>query len=139
MTDGQANLDKLRTAFGEWDDTKGGSIDTWLELMADEVDFRSLANGEGAVPWTETRSTRDEVRAYLVDLTSAFAMDHYTVEQYVCDGDTIVSVGATAWHNKATGKRIESPIVTVWRFKEGKVVSFFEYYDTAKLLASATP
>jgi len=71
-------------------------------------------------------------------LTSEFAMDHYTVEQYVCDGDTIVAIGTTAWRNKATGKPVETPIVTVWRFQNGKVVAFFEYYDTAKLVEAAT-
>ena len=139
MTEEQTDLEKLKAAFQEWHDTKGASIDTWLALMADEVDWRSLANGERAVPWTKTGATRDEVRGYLVGLTSSFEMDHYTVEQYVCDGDTIVTIGTTAWHNRTTRKPIDTPIVTVWRFRRGKVVSFFEYYDTAKLLEAATP
>jgi uncharacterized protein len=107
--------------------------------MADEVDWRSLADGVHAVPWTKTRKTRAEVRGYLVGLTSAFAMDHYTVEQYVCEADTIVTIGITAWRNKTTGKPIDTPIVTVWRFRDGKAVSFFEYYHTAKLVNAATP
>ena len=139
MSGRQTDLDRLKEAVREWHDTKGGSIDTWLGIMADVVDWRSLADGVRAVPWTKTGRTRDEVRGYLVGLTSAFAMVHYTVEQYVRDGDTIVAIGTTAWHCKATGKLVDTPIVTVWRFRDGKVVSFFEYYDTAKLLAAATP
>ena len=139
MTERQTDLNKLKAAFQAWHDTRGGSIDTWLELMADRVDWRSLADGMLAVPWTKTGRTRAEVRGYLVGLTSAFAMDHYTVEQYVSEGDTIVTIGSTAWHCKATGKPVATPIVTVWRFLDGQVVSFFEYYDTAKLLEAATP
>jgi ketosteroid isomerase-like protein len=139
MTERQTDLDKLKAAFKAWHDTKGGSIDTWLDLMADHVDWRSLANGVRAAPWTATRTTREEVRGYLVGLTSAFSMDHYTVEQYVCDGETIVTIGTTKWHHKTTGKPIDTPIVTVWRFLKGQVVSFFEYYDTAKLVEAATP
>ncbi len=86
MAEKQADLEKLKAAVRAWDDTKGKSIDTWLDLMADHVDWRSLADGVQAVPWTKTRKTRSEVQGYLVGLTSAFAMDHYTVEQYVCDG-----------------------------------------------------
>jgi ketosteroid isomerase-like protein len=138
MAEGQTDLVNLKAAFRAWHDTKGASIDTWLDLMADHVDWRSLADGIGTVPWTKTRTTRDEVRGYLVGLTSAFAMNHYTVEQYVCEGDTIVAIGTTAWNNKATGKFVESPIVTVWRFQNGKVISLFEYYDTAKLMEAAT-
>jgi len=139
MAEAQTDLANLKAAIRAWNDTKGGSIDTWLDLMADRIDWRSLADGVQAVPWTETRKTKAEVRGYLDGLTAAFAMDHYTVEQYVCDGDTIVAIGTTAWHCKATSKRIDTPIVTVWRFEDGKVVSFFEYYDTARLVEAATP
>ena len=61
--------------------------------MADQIDWRSLADGAHAVAWTNRGKTRAEVRAYLIALTSAFAMEHYTVEQYVCDADTIVTIG----------------------------------------------
>jgi len=139
MAEAQTDIDKLKAAFRAWNDTKGASIDTWLDLMADQIDWRSLADGAHAVAWTSRGKTRAEVRAYLIALTSAFAMEHYTVEQYVCDVDTIVTIGTTAWRNKATGKQLDTPIVTVWRFQKGKVVSFFEYYDTAKVIEAATP
>ena len=91
MAEEQSDVDKLKAAFRAWNDTKGASIDTWLDLMADQIDWRSLADGARAVAWTTRGKTRAEVRAYLIALTSAFAMEHYTVEQYVCDADTIVT------------------------------------------------
>ena len=138
MPQSNADLERLRAAYQAWHDTKGRSIDTWMELMADNVDFRSLANGAAVVPWTSTRTTREEVRAFLVGLTTDMAMQHFTAEQFVCQDDTIVMIGTTAWRHKATGKTIDTPIVDVWRFRNGKVVALFEYFDTAQLIAAAT-
>jgi len=66
-------------------------------------------------------------------------MDHYTVDRYICQDDTVVVICSTAWRNRATGKRFDTPKVDVWRFKDGEVVSFFEYYDTASVGEAAAP
>ena len=137
MGETQSNLEKLKAAYRAWHDSKGASIETWLALMAEAVDFRSLAAGMHGVPWMTNRTSREDVRHYLAGLTAAFAMEHYTVERFVCQDDHIVMIGSTAWRNKATGKRLDTPKVDVWRFANGKAVAFFEYYDTAKLAASA--
>jgi len=46
--------------------------------------------------------------------------------------------GSMAWRNKHTGRTVETPKVDYWRFKDGKVVEFYEYYDTARVLAAAS-
>jgi ketosteroid isomerase-like protein len=127
----------LKAAYEAWDRSKATSIDHWLPLFADVVDFRSLAQGGHGVPWTRQRSTPNEVRAYLEGLTGTFRMLHYTVDRYVCQGDTIVVVGRTGWIHRASERRLETPIVSVWRFKDGKAIEFFEYYDTAAVAAAA--
>ncbi|MCP4319547.1 MAG: nuclear transport factor 2 family protein, partial [Hyphomicrobiales bacterium] len=64
---------------------------------------------------------------------------NYKVSRYIAEGDTVVAVGSTSWRVRATGKDFETPKVDVVRFEDGKIVSFFEYYDTAKILAATTP
>ena len=139
MAEWEAGLAKLKAAYAAWHDSKGGSIDTWIELLHDDCDFRSLANGRDMVPWTKRRHSRDDVRGYLKGLTDDFAMKEYKVDRFVCQDDTIVMIGSTAWTCKRTGKPIDTPKVDVWRFKNGKAVAFFEYFDTAELVAVATP
>ena len=140
MSEWQAGIDKLRAAYAEWHRSKGGNIAPWVDLMADCIDFRSLANGHMGVPWTTTCCTPAEVLGYLDGLTSTFEMDYFKVDQYVCQGDTIVVIGSTAWHHKGTGKRAETPKVDVWRFdKNGKAVAFHEYYDTANIIQATVP
>jgi uncharacterized protein len=131
MAQWETAIEGLKAAYKAWSDTRGGSIETWGNLLADTVDFRSLADGRLGIPWTKTRRSPAEVREYLHGLTSTFAMDHYTIDRIVCQDDTIVVICSTGWRNKATGKRFDTPKVDVWRVKDGKIISFFEYYDTA--------
>jgi len=48
----------------------------------------------------------------------------------------VVAIGSCAWKYNKTGKIVETPIVNVWRFKNGKAVSYYEFYDTAKMFAA---
>ena len=137
MAEWEQALPRIKAACRAWNDTKGGSIDTWLDLVADQVDWRSLGDGRLGIPWTKKGKSKDEVRAYLSGLTSTFRMGHYTMERFVCQDDCVVAIGRTAWTGIKSGKYFETPIVTVWRFKDGKAISFFEYYDTATVLDAA--
>jgi uncharacterized protein len=137
MEQWETGINLLKAAYKAWNETKGTSVDTWLALMAEEIDFRSLANGLIDIPWTRTRTSRSEVGDYLQSLTSTFGMNHFTVDRYVCQGDTVVAIGSTAWHHLGSGKSFDTPIVNVWRFKEGKAISFFEYFDTARVAQAA--
>ena len=138
MSESHAALDRLKSAYAAWDAKKGDSIPTWLDLLSEELDFRSLANGVSGLPWTRTHTSPAGVRSYLEGLTSGFRMEHFTVERYICEGDTIVVIAHCAWTNKETGKRVDTPKVDIWRFKDGKATAFHEFYDTAQVVASMT-
>jgi ketosteroid isomerase-like protein len=33
---------------------------------------------------------------------------------------------------------VDTPKIDFWRFRDGKVVEFYEYYDTARVFAAAS-
>ena len=45
MSEWQADVEKLKATYAEWERSKGENIAHWVDLMADSIDFRSLANG----------------------------------------------------------------------------------------------
>ena len=139
MSEQDQNTELLKRYYAKWHETKGGSVDDWMEILADDIDFRSLAMGRAeTAAFTAPCCTKADVKGYFDGLLGEWDMIHYTVDQYVAQGDTVCAIGSTAWTNKATGKSVETPKVDVWRFKDGKAVAFFEYYDTAALMAGAT-
>lgn len=138
MSQEARNTEILRTAYQCWADSKGGSCDHWLEMLAENIHFGSLAQGRpDSLAFTQTRAHRDGVAEYLKALTENWAMINYIVDQYVAQGDRVVAIGRTAWRNRSTGKVADTPKVDVWRFDDaGKAIEFYEYYDTAGMIAA---
>jgi uncharacterized protein len=139
MSQEQANVEILKKAFEEWDATKGGCVEHWLDITADDVNFRSLAEGGPGLEFTRKSISKAEFTGYLQGLVGQWDMIHYTVTEYIAQGDRVVAVGSTAWRNKATGKEFDTPKVDVVRFQEGRIVEFFELYDTAMVFAASEP
>ena len=51
--------------------------------------------------------------------------------EFVSDGDTVIVLGHYSDACKATGKYFKAPFAHVWKFKDGKAMSFQQYTDTA--------
>ncbi len=51
--------------------------------------------------------------------------------EFVASGDTVVALGEYSGTYKATGKSFKAPFAHVWKFKDGKAVSFQQHTDTA--------
>ncbi len=138
MSDAAANKALLELVYRRWHESKGGAIDELMHVFADTVTFGSLADGAEAAPFTATAIGKHEVKGYFDGLLGAWSMIHFTVDVMIAEGDRVAVVCSTAWTNKATGKVCETPKVDVWRFENGRAISFFEYFDTARMFAAAT-
>ena len=132
-----ANVEILKTAYARWHESKGGSVDHWLGLVADDIAFGSQAAGAAPLTYLRSYDNRAALRGYFDGLLADWEMIHYTVDEFVAQGDAVFMRGSTAWRNKRTGKVADTPKADFWRFRDGKAVEFFEYYDTAGLLRAA--
>ncbi|HVO95812.1 MAG TPA: nuclear transport factor 2 family protein [Terriglobales bacterium] len=138
MSENDPNLVALKEAYHLWHDTKGQSVDHWLDLMTDDVKFRSLAEGTRSMEFTRLSSCKQDVRSYFAGLTANWEMIHYRIDEYIVQGDRIVALGHCSFRNKRTGKLLETPKADFHRFRDGKICKFFELYDMAQTIAAAT-
>lgn len=132
-------LQRLRKAYRVWSDSKGQSIDAWMELIGDEIEFGSLANGAPGVEFAGKCGCPDDVRSYLTQLASEWDMIESDFERFIADDDTVVALGSCTWRCKRTGKSVATPKADVWRFRNGKACGYFEFYDTARIIAATQP
>jgi ketosteroid isomerase-like protein len=139
MPNEAANVAVLKDAYRQWHDSRGGSVDHWMSICADDINFGSLAQGAPAMRFAATYSNRHALQGYFEGLLADWEMIHYTVDEFVAQGDSVVMRGSTAWRNKRTGRGVDTPKVDFWRFRDGKAVEFYEYYDTARVFAAASP
>lgn len=138
MTSLGPHSEVLKRYYDRWHETKGDSVEEWMEVLADNVDFRSLAMGrETGADFTAPRVSKAEVKGYFEGLLSQWTMVHYTVYQFIEQDNRVCAIGSTSWTHKGTGKTVDTPKVDVWQFEAGKAVAFFEYYDTAALFECA--
>jgi len=55
-------------------------------------------------------------------------------EELIDAGDTIVTLGRYGGAPKATGNKINAQFAHIWKFKNGKIVSFQQYTDTLQTM-----
>jgi uncharacterized protein len=122
----------------KWHETKAGSVDYWLSLMTDDIQFRSLAAGAPKMEFTRASTCKEEVKSYLAQLTSDWEMIQYEIDEYIAQGDRVVALGSCAFRNKRTGKVLDTTKADFHKFRNGKICEFFEFYDTAQAIAQAT-
>ena len=133
------NVDLLKNAYARWHDTKGGSVDIWLGLLDDDIKFGSVAAGAAHVAFATNYNNKQALGAYFEGLLNGWDMLHFTVDEFIAQGDSVVMRATTSWMNKHTKKVFTTPKLDFWRFRDGKAVEFFEYFDTAGAQAAATP
>jgi ketosteroid isomerase-like protein len=51
--------------------------------------------------------------------------------EFVEQGPTVIALGEYSGTYKATGKSFSAPFAHVWKFADGKVISYNQYTDTA--------
>jgi len=73
------------------------------------------------------------VRAALAGLTGEWELLEHLMASYIEDGDRVAVLGQVHARNRRTGRDVWSALADFWRFRDGKAVSFFEFYDTAKI------
>ena len=138
MANEASNVAKLKEAYAAWSDSRGLSADHWMKIVADNIKFGSLAQGAPRVTFLKSYSNRDALADYFAAVVADWEMVHFTPGEFVAQDDRVFMRGSMAWRNKHTGRTVETPKVDYWRFKDGKVVEFYEYYDTARVLAAAS-
>ena len=136
MSDEARNVELLRKAYGTWGTSRGASADHWLDICADKIAFGSLANGPPGSAYLTAYQSRDELKGYFAGLSRDWEMMEYEVDHFVAQGDRVVMLGRCAWRFRKTGKVVWTQKANSWRFENGKAVEFFEFYDTAQVMAA---
>ena len=138
MADANNNVEILKQAYGNWAKSKGASADHWLSICADNIAFGSLAQGPAGARYLTAFQERNALKEYFAGLARDWEMLEFVTEHFVAQGDRVVVLGRCAWKFKKTGKVVETPKADSWRFKDGKAVEYYEYYDTAQVHAALT-
>lgn len=129
----QDNLDivmGIYEAFGRGD----------LPAVLNRVDPQAELQFEGpsAVPWTGNYHGREGWTKFFQTLGRNVDEITLTMEPFAAQGDRVVVAGRYQARVKATGQRIDSPLVHLWTLRNGMVARCLELTDTAAEAAACT-
>ena len=133
------NVAKLKAGYFQWHESKGKSVQAWMDLMADNVRCYSLAAGAPGAEFTAAINSKKDFERYFKGLLADWEMIHYTTGDFIAEGERVAMLGSTGWRNRKTGRVVDTPKADFWTFRDGKIVEFHELYDTAALIGAATP
>ena len=136
MSDADRNVAVLKDAYRKWSDSLGSSVDDWMKICADQISFGSIAEGPPGAEYMTQFHSKDTLKEYFAGLERDWQMIEYTAEHFVAQNDRVVMLGRCGWRYKKTGKVVWTRKADSWRFVDGKAVEYYEYYDTAQVLAA---
>ena len=130
MTD-QANVAVIQ---GIYDKFSRGDIPGILNQLDPRAEL--VYEGPAAIPWTGNRRGRDEWAQFFQAVGENVDEVKVTMEPFAAQGDNVVAAGRYQARVKATGKRIDSPLVHLWTVRNGLVVKCQEFTNTAAEVAA---
>ncbi len=110
-------------AFGQ------GNLPAVLGALADDVEWHVY--GPPSVRYAGTRRGRTEVEAFFVALAESVEVQQFEPRQFIAQGDCVVVLGCEQLRVKSTGRTVRDDWAQVFTLRDGQVVKFREYLDSA--------
>ena len=111
-----------------------GDVPSLVSIFADDVvwDMPKIEN----VPFSGKQIGSAAVAGFFQLLGENQEPLSFNRESFVAQGDKVVVLGNYVWKVKATGREFSGDFAHAFTFRDGKVVAFREYLDSAALAAA---
>jgi len=104
-----------------------------LSLFDENIEWTTP--GPSSLPTAGTRRGRAQVAAFFQSLNEVFEIERFEPRDFVAQGDRVVVLGTDRSRVRATGTSIDGHWAHTFLLRDGKVVAFHEYTDTAAAVA----
>ncbi|HEX8845339.1 MAG TPA: nuclear transport factor 2 family protein [Pyrinomonadaceae bacterium] len=123
----QENVQIVKEAYAAF---MRGDIPAILNTLADSVVW-FLPGPTDVIPVAGERRGREQVEEFFSILDETQEAQQFEPQEFIAQAEKVVVQGHYRWRIKSTGREAASDWVHVFTFRDGKVVEFREYYDTA--------
>ena len=127
----QDNIAVVQKAYNNF---KTGDIEGLVNLCTENITWQ-LTEVEG-VPFTGKRNGRASVKEFFATVERDQDVIEFEPREFIAQGDKVISLGDYKWRVKDTGREFASDFAHVFTVRDGKIVAFREYFDTAAVAAA---
>lgn len=125
------NVQVVKDAYAAF---QRGDIQGVLALVDENVDWHAIKGGEGVAPHAGRRNGRVAVAEFFSQLGGSMEFSKFEPREFVAQGDQVAVIGEYSATVKTTGHSLASDWVMVFTIRDGKVVRFREWTDSAQLV-----
>jgi hypothetical protein len=122
----EQNKQVVRQAYENF---KNADMEAMKGLLSEDVEWQ-LPEIENA-PFAGKRSGREQVMQFFQTLADTQDSLQFEPEEFIAEGEKVVSLGHYTWRVKATGREYGGDWAHVFTIRDGKIAGFHEYMDTA--------
>ena len=126
--------DNLRIVQEGYADFARGDVQTLLGKFADDIEW--VIPGSKNNPLAGTYKGRNRVAEFFKLLSDLTEISTFEPREFVAQGDKVVVLGRETGRVKSTGRGFQSDWAMAFTLRNGKIVKFQEYTDTANLEAA---
>ena len=113
-----------------------GDIPALLGHMADDIHWQPVIGTAAHVPFSGERTGKAAVAEFFKRVSETEDFQQFEPREFVAQGDKVVAIGHYRATAKATGKTFDSGFVMIFTLRDGKVVAFREFTDSAAVNAA---
>jgi ketosteroid isomerase-like protein len=106
-----------------------------LSCLADDIVWE-LNGSPALIPYFGTFRGKEEVRNFFARVFAAEEIIQFAAEQFIDGGDAVVVVGREHCRARATGREFKVRWAHVFDCRDGKIVRWREFIDTAPMAAA---
>ena len=111
-----------------------GDIPAVLDLLTDNVEW--TLQGPSAIPFAGTRRGREGVAEFFSLVGENLEFQQFEPREFVVQGDMVAVLGYERSIIKPTGRTLEQEWAHVYTLRDGKIVKFRAFEDTAALVVA---
>lgn len=127
--------ENIRIAQKAYADFGRGDIPAVLDAVDENVEWVTPDIG---LPPGGTYRGRAAVAQFFQQVGETWEFRAFEPREYIASGDRVAVQGSYAFTSRSTGRSASCDWVMVWKMRDGKVVQFQEYVDTAVLRDALT-
>lgn len=111
-----------------------GDIEGLLKLYAEDVQWEVY--GPPSIPTTGTRRGKAGLAEFFATVNETLEPHSFEPQEFIAQDDQVAVLGHYDWTARATGRRFSANWVHVVTLRDGQIIRFREYTDTAAAVAA---
>jgi ketosteroid isomerase-like protein len=124
------NVDVVKSSYAAFG---RGDLDGLLATLDPAVEW--VTPGPADLPTAGARRGHDAVRGFFKTLDDMYEILRFEPKTFIAQGEHVIVLGEDTARIKATGTVVTEAWVHHMTIRNGKVVAFREYLDTAEVVA----